>query len=75
MKEKNLSRGRLAQRESVRLQIQRSEFDSAWQQMNFSFASVADKYTQLGLIWKFLHSAKIKQRHLLEEKADFTLSL
>ena len=74
-----LSRGRLAQRESVCLLIHRSEFDSAWglQQMNISFASVTGKYTRLQFIRKNHFSTvqqKIDQRHLLEESGLYTLS-
>ena len=68
-------RGRLAQWKSVCLQIQRSEFDSARQQMSISFVSVADKYTQLRFIRKISLQLENQTNTIYWRKADFTLSL
>ena len=74
------SRGRLAQRERVCLQIQISEFDSAWRCSIWIFLSRPwqIKIRDFDLFWKtFLYSAtkKIGQCHLLEESGLYTLTL
>ena len=59
-----MSRGRLAQRESVCVLIQRSEFDSA---DGFSFASVPDE------IRDFNYSKYSDKQKITGKKADFSL--